>query len=357
MHGGTVTLARDFMKGKTRFVPGTDEEKIGEFRPEVILATDMVDLSTFLSLTRRQLSQAQTLLYMHENQLTYPLPPISSDGPTRRQMGERDFHYAFINYASMLAADHVFFNSQYHLLSFFDALPKYLNRFPEFKGLETVPILKKKSSVLPVGIDLKRLEKSKPINGHNETPLIIWNQRWEYDKNPGLFFAALYDIASEDIPFRLAVCGQNFRQQPVEFDEALERLSKYVVYQGYAPDEDYARLLWDSAITISTATHEFFGISIIEAIYCQTFPILPNQLSYPELIPKSFHDACLYSSKESLVSKIRWALEHPDLARAIALDLAKTVAKFDWRTLATQYDRIIGSLNASWSDLKSIESK
>ncbi len=350
MHGGAVTLARDFLAGNTRFMPGFEEKKNGPFLPDFILATDMVDLSTFLSLTRRQLGHASAVLYMHENQLTYPLPPVGSDGPMRRQMGERDLHYAFINYASMLAADRVIFNSKYHLLSFFDALPKYLNSFPEFKELETVSLLKKKSGVLPVGIDLKRLEKWKPNNEKIAAPLIIWNQRWEYDKNPGLFFAALYDIASEGIPFRLAICGQNFRQQPVEFDEALERLSEQIVYQGYAPDEEYAHLLWDAAVTISTATHEFFGISMIEAIYCQTFPILPHRLSYPEIIPESFHDNCLYNSKETLVSRIRWALENPDRAKVTAVELAKIIAQFDWRIMAPHYDRFIGSLSSTKSE-------
>jgi hypothetical protein len=62
---------------------------------------------------------------MHENQLTYPLPADGRTGPMRRQHGERDHHYAFINYASMLAADRVFFNSQYHLESFFARCPNF----------------------------------------------------------------------------------------------------------------------------------------------------------------------------------------------------------------------------------------
>jgi len=350
MHGGSVTLAREFLAGNVQFLDDFNGESTGSFRPDVVIATDMVDLSTFLSLTRHQLNHAKAILYMHENQLTYPLPSVGSEGPMRRQMGERDLHYAFINYASMLAADRVFFNSQYHLRSFFDALQKYLNRFPEFKELETVSLLKKKSSVLPVGIDLRRLGKGKPDKGIRESPLILWNQRWEYDKNPRLFFDALYDIASEGLPFRLAVCGQNFRQQPVEFDEALERLSEQIVYQGFAPDQEYARLLWDSAVTISTASHEFFGISMIEAIYCQTFPILPHRLSYPEIIPDAFHKACFYNTKAELVGRIRWALDRSEQANAIALELSKTVAQFDWKTLAPRYDKIIGSLGTAGSD-------
>ena len=121
MHGGAITLARRFLAAKAR--------------PDVILATDMLDLTTFLALTRPQTAVIPTILYMHENQLTYPLPADGRTGPMRRQLGERDQHYAFINIASMLAANHVFFNSHYHLESFFDVLPNFLKHFPEYNEL------------------------------------------------------------------------------------------------------------------------------------------------------------------------------------------------------------------------------
>ena len=44
---------------------------------------------------------------MHENQLTYPLPDDPTTGPMRRQLGERDRHYAFINYASTVSYTHL----------------------------------------------------------------------------------------------------------------------------------------------------------------------------------------------------------------------------------------------------------
>ena len=82
MHGGALSLARRYAEG-------------GSY--DRILATDMLDLSTFLALTRRQTAATPAMLYAHENQLTYPLPEAPGTGPMRRQAGERDRHYAFIN--------------------------------------------------------------------------------------------------------------------------------------------------------------------------------------------------------------------------------------------------------------------
>jgi glycosyltransferase involved in cell wall biosynthesis len=324
MHGGALTLAREFLNS--------------EIRPMLVLGTDMLDMTTFLALTRKAMSGTPAILYMHENQLTYPLPSGSRTGPMRRQKGERDLHYAFINVASMMAADEIYFNSSFHLRAFFESLPGFLKHFPEDNELENIPLLRAKSHVLPVGIDLSVLKRQDHLPKNESAPLIIWNQRWEYDKNPIQFFEALYTMVDDGVAFRLALCGMNFRRRPEEFKEALKRLSSHIVHEGYADEATYRDLLWQARVTISTAFHEYFGISILEAIYCQTFPILPRRLSYPELIPERFHDRCLYDDQAGLEQRLRWSLTNPLQSAEAAAELAVTVAHFDWATVARRYD-------------------
>ena len=79
---------------------------------------------------------------MHENQLTYPVPPGS----------KRDLTYGMMQHLSMLAADRVRFNSAYHLRSWFDELPRLLKHFPDYTHLETIDAARTKSAVLPVGL-------------------------------------------------------------------------------------------------------------------------------------------------------------------------------------------------------------
>lgn len=330
MHGGAVTLARRFLAQPSQ--------------PDLLLATDMLDLTTFLALTRQRLTGVTAVLYMHENQLTYPLPADGSTGPMRRQLGERDHHYAFINYASMLAADHVLFNSHYHLDSFFTALPAFLKHFPEYKELGSVARLRQKSQVLPVGVDLTRLAQNKPPTPSHQPPLILWNQRWEYDKNPEAFFAALYRAADAGLDFQLALCGQQYGKRPLPFEQALTQLADRIVHVGHADLPAYRRLLWQAAVTISTAHHEFFGISILEAIACHTFPIVPQRLSYPELIGTAEYGRCFYSSEAELDTALRWALQQPTHARQTAQKLAKSLQKYDWHTITRRYDDLFQQL-------------
>ena len=329
MHGGAVTLARHFLEQS--------------LKPDLILATDMLDLTTFVSLTRHKLQGIPIALYMHENQLTYPLPENGSEGPMRRQQGERDLHYAFINFASMLVADHIIFNSAFHRRTFFAALPNFLKHFPEYNELDTIPQLENKSHTLPVGVDLQRLDMLEPPQP-SLPPLILWNQRWEYDKNPADFFNALYAIADENISFRLALCGENFRRVPTEFEEARSHLKAHIIHDGYANEARYRSLLHEAAVTISTTHHEFFGISIIEAIYCRTFPLLPNRLSYPELLPQSFHAPCLYESQDNLIHKLGQALQSPTEVAKTAVRLASHFKRYDWHTIAPVYDQFLEQL-------------
>ncbi len=319
MHGGAVTLARRFLAM--------------EATPDLILTTDMLDLTTFLALTRARTHHLPVALYFHENQLSYPWSPADRDV---RQ--GRDAHYGFINYASALAADVVFFNSRYHLDSFFDELPRLLKHFPDHNELDTVDALRAKSQVLPLGLDLRRFDACRPRPpAPSPQPLILWNHRWEYDKNPEDFFRTLYVLAERGLDFGLVILGERFRQQPSEFIEARRRLGDRVRHFGYVPDfAGYARWLWQADLLPVTSHHDFFGASVVEAIYCGCFPLLPRRLSYPELIPSEYHDLCFYRDFDDLVDRLASALQNIDRIRQTRLRHA--VAHFDWHDLAPIYD-------------------
>jgi glycosyltransferase involved in cell wall biosynthesis len=111
-----------------------------------------------------------------------------------------------------------------------------------------------------------------------------------------------------------------------------------VLHFGWADARTYARLLWQADIVVSTALHEFFGISVVEAAYCGCFPVLPRRLAYPEVLPASHHDACLYDDFEGLLDRLRWALTCPDEARRVAQGLREAVARYDWASMAPRYD-------------------
>ncbi|MGD8792600.1 MAG: DUF3524 domain-containing protein [Anaerolineae bacterium] len=324
MQGGALTLAR-------RAGPIARQGDL----PDLILASDMLNLPVFVSLSGAWAAGVPIALYFHENQLTYPLQP-----------GEkRDLHYGFINFLSALRADALFFNSGYHLDSFFDELPRLLKHFPDYNELWAVEALRGRSSVLPLGLDLARFDAHRPARPPGGRPLLLWNHRWEYDKDPETFFRAIYALAEEGLDFGLILLGESFRNQPAEFLEARARLPGRIEHFGYAQDEaTYARLLWQADVVVSTAIHEFFGAAVVEACYCGCFPVLPNRLAYPELIPPAHHAACLYDDFRGLLARLRQAIVEAGAARAWSL--AGQVARFDWGQMAARYDDALAAVGA-----------
>ncbi len=331
MHGGAVTMAR---KAGTLFEEGE--------RPDVIFATDMVNLPAFLALTRDRFVDVPVVLYMHENQLTYPLP----------EGRPRDHTYAYINYLSALAADRLVFNSRFHYEEFMEALPALLRQFPDYTHLHTVQKIRAKSSVLHLGMDLRGHDEyasayaAHPWGPGMPPPIVLWNQRWEHDKNPAGFFRLMNRLDDAGLPFRLILAGERFNEQPDEFDRAFERYASRILHYGYAEDfAEYSKLLHRSDLVVSTAKHEFFGISIMEAIYCGCHPLLPNRLSYPELVPDSLHSPLLhapvlYEDDDDLFRIMSSILKGEE--RPLPVSTLRGIPEhLDWRKHVTHYDDLI----------------
>ncbi len=326
MHGGAVTLARQFLERRQPV--------------DLLLASAMLDLTTFLALTRSKSAGVPSVLYFHENQLTYPWSPQDSDPPARR-----DAHYGFINYASALAADQVLFNSHYHRQAFLEALPGFLGVFPDHQETTSIEIIAAKSQVLPLGLDLQRFDTYRPQVEFdpNRLPLLLWNHRWEYDKNPEEFFRALFLLQDQGLDFQVAILGESFAEQPAIFAEAQRRLGERVVQFGYAADfASYADWLWRADILPVTAIHDFFGISVVQAMHCNCHPLLPKRLAYPEHVPPSLHEDYFYDDFDDLVVRLAESIEQVSALRCRSV--RPFVQGYDWRQLGVRYDDLFTEL-------------
>ena len=236
MEGGAVALAEKFNQL--------------ESLPDVILFSDMIDIPRFLGLLTRDVSAIKKVLYFHENQLVYPWSVDDKDVKL-----QRDMHYCFINYISCLPVDQILFNSEFHRASFLSALKTFVHRFPDGLNLESLSGIESKSQVLHLGLDLKVDEKKHP----NSVPVVLWNHRWEFDKNPEAFFNVLSRIKSDGLDFKLAVVGESFKKVPQCFQEAKMEFDSELIHFGYAETrEEYEELLLNSDIIPVTSKQDFF---------------------------------------------------------------------------------------------------
>lgn len=320
MHSGAVTLARLFL--------------VDTYQPDLILATDMLDLPTFLGLTRLRTANIPIVIYFHENQITYPWSPTDPDLTLKR-----DNQYGFKNFTSAVAADSLFFNSLYHKNSFNDALPSFLKQFPDYQELVQVEKIIAKSKVLYLGVDLQQFDAFR-IAEKMDVPLLLWNHRWEYDKNPDAFFQALFRLKKEGVRFKLAVLGKNYKNAPAIFKEAAIKLEKEIVQFGKVKSlKEYGEWLWKADILPITNNQDFFGQSVVEAMYCNCFPILPKRLAYREHIPPAYQETYFYDKAADFYLKIKTAILNIDKIRKE--EPQSFVKHYDWRTLAPIYDKLL----------------
>lgn len=331
MHGAAVTLARAI--------------ESSQIRPDLVLATDMLDLAAFLGLARRVLAGAAVALYMHENQLGYPRPrPDPGWSTSRRRRAERtDAHYPFVNLTSALCADLVLWNSAHNRDSFLHALPRFLRSFPDHREQAVVEEIATRSVVLPVGMDLASLDGPRADRPPGAPARVVWNHRWEHDKAPEVFFAALDCLIEMGLPFEVVLLGESFSIVPGVFDQARRRLGPRLLHCGFVPNRtEYGRWLRSADVVVSTARHEFFGTAVCEAVYCGARPVLPRSLAYPELVPANLHDLVLYDGFDDLVARLAHALGRP--RDEVVPALKERIGAFDWRRIAGRYDRILGDL-------------
>jgi len=267
---------------------------------DVIFASDMVSVADLRSLLPQSLRSCRIVCYFHENQLTYPL----SDED------ERDYQYGFTNITTCLASDEVWFNSASHRDAFLTAVDRLLRKMPDHVPGDVVESIEGRSIVR------WPLVESPPHEARATDPTgpttVLWNHRWEYDKNPELFFRTVQRLVIDGLDFQLVLLGESFRDIPPAFRDGLADMGPRIVHSGFADSrEEYWRLVRRCHVVVSTAIQENFGLAVVEAILAGCRPLLPNRLSYPELIPPSLHDQYLYGTDEDFYAKLKGLLAAP----------------------------------------------
>ncbi len=299
-----------------------------------LITGNLMSLSDFRSLAGTCCPPA--LVYFHETQITYPMAP----GETM------DVHFGFTDITTALAAKRILFNSQTHFDAFFAKLPKFLKMMPDYRPTWVVDEIRGRAAVLHPGCRLSSDPGGPPSVG-SEPPLIIWNHRWEFDKNPKDFFLALDEMVKRGLDFRLALLGENFRNCPEEFTSARKRYGQRIVRYGYeSAKEVYEKWLREGTVVISTARQENFGISVVEAISAGCIPLLPHRLSYPEIIPEFCHKDFLYRNQTELVEKLARVLSGTFGSGRKAATLSREMNRFSWQGMIGHYDDELKNLGS-----------
>lgn len=118
-----------------------------------------------------------------------------------------------------------------------------------------------KSEVLYFPIDFSKIPRRELAPCAMELHL-VWPHRWEHDKNPQLFIDTLLELDKRAVPFQVSIIGETFEAVPECFDGIREKLGDKLINYGYLSRDDYFACLAAADVVVSTADHEFYGVSM-----------------------------------------------------------------------------------------------
>ena len=239
--------------------------------PDLLVASSMVDLATLRGLHPR-LARVPAIYYFHENQFAYPVSP--------QQV--RSVEPQMVQLYGALAAERLLFNSAFNRDSFLDGVDALLARMPDQVPGGVSRRLAAKAFVCPVPVC------AVPPARDRDSRLVLWNHRWEYDKQPERFAEAMLELAARGVEFRLALLGRRPARTPRPLALLRQALPGRIVADGRVDDEAYCRLLGRATVAISTAAHEFQGLAMLEAASAGARPLVPDALCYREQYPAAY---------------------------------------------------------------------
>nr|MDA3787990.1 glycosyltransferase [Desulfobacula sp.] len=157
---------------------------------------------------------------------------------------------------------------------------------------------------------------------------------------------ALSALKEKNIPFSLALLGEKYDIFPDIFKKAKEKFKEEILVYGYVESRnEYVKWLKKGAIVVSCAIQENFGISVVEAVRFGCIPLLPDRLSYPEIMPRELHSKVLYQTKEDLLEKLEDMLVNYQGYLPLQKKLSIKMEQFSWEIIVKLYENILKKIN------------
>lgn len=142
--------------------------------------------------------------------------------------------------------------------------------------------------VVGLPIDMESIDKannrSKKLNASNEVR-IVFNHSLRPPKQPSNALNVIERIMStrDNCSFEITRAFIEDTQIEKDFKNLAKKYKNRIIFHNNLTLNDYYELLWNCDIQFSTASHESFGVSTIEAMYTGNACFTPDKLSYPEI--------------------------------------------------------------------------
>lgn len=202
----------------------------------------------------------------------------------------------------ILSCDKVFVGSNYHRQAFLE------RRAYPYARASDIGLIEKKLVV--TGNPLFKEDYHLDLMPVKRKQIIISNRfDWEKRPNMSLTFAYILKKRQPDLRIVVTTSRPNFKSNKswlVDMARGMEQDGIIEIHDGLSKKE-YHTLLAESKIMLSNSIEENFGYCIAEALMFNTYPLIKNELSHPELVQ---HDQrLLFNDEDEIVAMAEKLLE------------------------------------------------
>lgn len=281
--------------------------------PDLLLFSGPLDVASLLSMLPAHLRDLPRVAYFHESQWTYPL--VDADPRP----------YLVQHLDTMTVCDESWFNSRFHRDTFWEsATSSSIDRRIRAlaRRLQEQHAPRNRVVYPPIAVT----PRASLPRSRSKPPGLLWNARWEYDKQPDRFIELLDRLAESGQRPPITILGTAGKDRR-EIVSALGSHADRAAVPGHLPSRRaYEDAIPPEALVVATGEHEFFGVAMLEATLLGCFPVLPAALAYPETIPSAyFYQPGDVADLSRIVTSL--LKQPPETAHAHTLDAARFVAE------------------------------
>jgi glycosyltransferase involved in cell wall biosynthesis len=165
-----------------------------------------------------------------------------------------------------------------------------------------------------------------------EKKIILFNHRIQTYTGFKEFLTAMTEIYEDRKDFQIVFTNASnlprlTRELPKQYGEFLILPEKSIPYP------DYVKLLWFADIVVGFHTGENqWSLSVLDAIACDTFPLVRRGIFFEEMIPEEEYKECFWGDVSDFKFKIAYILDNFDKYRKISKKLGHYIRKeFTWK--------------------------
>jgi len=181
---------------------------------------------------------------------------------------------------------------------------------------------------IPNSIDLAKYDyKERKI----KTPKLLWVRSFSEIYNPQMAIKVAKELKENQLDYELCMVGPEVDGSMNKVKNLANELGIQLTLTGKLPKAEWIELSKNYNLFINTTNFDNTPLSVLEAM-ALGIPVISTNVGGILFLLKDNHDGFLVDINDvsGMAKRIRWILNNPEKANAVAMNARKKVEKYDW---------------------------